>query len=226
MRYLILLLVAFPLLFAQTNYLWEGFNDGNADGWVEFPDDSLASYEVTANQMYHMFYTGSAETWALAYWNSLMPSADYTMLVDFTAHGVTTHMGLCGRFDVQVGSGYVAYAHYGLDRLVVGKYTPGWTTLGTQNFNFVYDQYYQMKFRISSDSLFAKVWELNGTEPGWQIIVTDSELAGPGYVVLECGHHPSGSFSGEFDNVLVADSIPDAMNQTTWAGIKSSFWLR
>lgn len=222
MRYLILLLVAFPLLFAQTTYLWEDFNDGNADGWIETSDDSLASFEVTANLMYHMYYTGSDEVWAIAYWNSEMPSADYTILADFTAHGATTHIGLSGRYDAQEGSGYVAYAHYSLDLLAVGKYTPAWTTLGTLNYNFTSDQYYQMKFRIASDSLFAKVWELNGTEPGWQIIVTDSDLAGPGHVALECGQHPSGPFSGEFDNILVADSIAEAMNPATWAGIKSS----
>lgn len=223
MRYLILLAALLSLGFAETTYIWEDFDDGDADGWTEWPDYGAATYEVTDSFTYHMYYAGSDSEWALAYWDSEMPSADYTMLMDFVAHGATTHVGLCGRFDIQNVTGYIAYAHYGIDRLVVGKYIPGWVTLKTYNFDFSHEQQYQMKFQIEASTLRAKVWEMGSTEPDWQIDVTDSDLTAPGYVELECGSNPSGPFSAEFDNILVSDTIPFALNQTTWGGIKATF---
>lgn len=219
----VVLLVSACTILAQATYLWEDFNDGDADGWVEWPDYLVASYEVTDSLTYHMHYIGSDSEWALAYWDVQMPSSDYTMLMDFVAYSPTSHVGIDGRLDLE-GPAYVAYAHYYSDILVIGKYNNGWTTLDAYSFNFAWGTHYRMKFRVESNVLYAKAWEMGSAEPvNWQVAATDNDLAGPGYIGLECGHNPSGSFSAEFDNILVAEYIPTALQQTTWGMIKAAF---
>jgi len=220
-KYLLFLILLAPLAQAQTTYLWDDFNDGDADGWVEMATG--ATYEVTDSLTYRMSYQGGSDEYALSYWGTLMPVPDYTMLTDFVGHGPTTHVGLDVRFDHATGYSYTVYADYGDDDFIISKYTPDYIELLVMPFDFVYDQPYTMKFYCSGDSLKAKVWETGTSEPDWMLLTADSDITAPGYVALECMRNPSGSFSCDFDNVLVAESIPSVFSQTTWGAIKTVF---
>lgn len=220
-KYLLFLVLLVPLAQAQTTYLWDDFNDGDADGWIEMATG--ATYEVTDSLTYRMSYQGGSDEFALSYWGTLMPAPDYTMLVDFVGHGPTTHVGFDARYDPGPMTCYTVYANYGTDDFYIGKYTPGFILLTIMTYDFEYDVAYSVKFYLSANTLRAKVWETGTSEPDWMLTTTDSDISDAGYIGLECFRNPQGSFSCDFDNVLVADSIPSVFNQTTWGAIKTVF---
>jgi hypothetical protein len=220
--YIVVAVLIASLARAQTTYLWDGWNDGDADGWVEASGN--VTYEVTDSLTYRFSYSGSGDEEGISYWGMMMPDPDYTVLSEFTGHDNTSHIGFDARFDaVSTKWSYTVYVNYLTDQFFIAKYTPGFEVLVTMYYDFVYGQHYCMKFGVYGTSLMAKVWEYGESEPGWLIQTTDVDINDPYYVGLECFTNPSGSFAGDFYYIMVADSIPDVLEQTTWGDIKASF---
>jgi hypothetical protein len=217
---LVICLALFASLVQAQTYLFDDFSDGNADGWVE--DSTGATYEVTDSLTYRFSYSGGQDIFAHSYWGTVMPAADYTIIVNFVGHGPTTHIGFNGRLDPGQMTAYVAYADYGSDDLVICKYDPAYVELATATFNFAYDTGYCLKFDLSGTTLSAKVWEMGGTEPtSWMVQTTDGDFTDPGYVALEAFRAPSGSFRADFYDVFAGDI--SALDQSTWGAIKATF---
>ena len=216
-----LLLVLVPVSAAQMIYLWDDWSDGNANGWVEAP--GAVTYEVTDSLTYRFSYTGSGDEEGVSYWGEMMPDPDYTILSEFVAHPYVTHVGFDARLDSLTKWSYTAYADYLNNSLRIAKYNPGYQVLASTSYDFEYDVRYCIKFGVYGTSLMAKVWEYGSSEPGWLIQTTDSDINDPYFVGLECFRNPSGSFAGDFYYIMVADTIPNVLEQGTWGAIKTVF---
>jgi hypothetical protein len=214
-------LVLVSMVAAQTVYLWDDWGDGDANGWVELA--TAASYEVTDSLTYRFSYDGSGDEFGLSYWGMAMPDPDYMILGEFVAHTPTTHVGFYARYDPTSELSYSAYADYNSDDLSICKRTPDFSVVSHVSYDFMYLQRYCLKFAVYGTSLMAKVWQYGESEPDWMIQTTDGDITAAQHVGLEVMNIPNGSFAGDFYYVMVADSIPNALDQNTWGQIKTVF---
>ena len=233
MRILITVLIVTSICVSQTIYFEDDFEDGNADGWFEFP--SGGTYEVNGEKRYQMSYVGSTNDYCLALRGDVdsvtMSVPDYSVCVEIRGHYPTNIAGVNLRFNVADSTSYACYLNWDLGSFYIGRYDSfyTWTTLTVHSVpgGLNYDTPYWMRFECEDQNLRAKLWQgTAGDEPSmWLLMAVDYTYNANGCIDLDTsGNTPNFDFDVEFDNVTVTPPLT-ALEQTTWGGIKAAQYM-
>lgn len=229
MKFLLtLLIITVPVLQAQTILFEDDFSDGDADGWTEWNPDG--TYEVNTDLRYQLSYPGTEDVDPIAargdVGGTYMSTSNYSVRAKIIAHDPSDYSAIGVRM-VGLLQGYVAFLRYDYNDVAILRHESEfvYSFLGTMpcgELNF--DEPYWLRFKCDNQYLMVKVWE--GTsfqEPDeWLLIVSDTYFSNYGCMILGAVHHDEGACDVEFDNVQVI-GYPDALEQSTWAGIKAAF---
>ena len=211
----------------------DDFEDGNADGWVEFssvPDSAV--YYVDQGWYHFLNYPADASTCALCGDvpdpdTPHMSIADYSFYCRAMSYTGTTHLGFAVRMQAPFlnQQAYVLWLRYSENDFVIWRQDGSVSTsLGQVGFPLAYGETYWIRFEAVSDYFRAKVWQGDlADEPAeWQLSVSDATYSEPGSIGMVCHSYESTEKHAAFDHVLVT-GVPYSFNPCTWAGIKNSF---
>jgi hypothetical protein len=116
------LILAFVAV-SQGDLFEDDFNDGNADGWYEWP--TPGTYDAS-NYYYKMSYSGPEDTFCLALRGDVdsvtMSSSDYSVSVELTTYSPTETSGVDVRFNIADSTCYAAYLNWGAGTCYIGRY--------------------------------------------------------------------------------------------------------
>ncbi len=204
--------------------IYDDFDDGVADGWVEIP--SGAAYEVEGGR-YHFSYTAPDTVMAASLTGDLfglMTVSDYSIrtIVEIESGDIT---GITARYDLFDNSGYAVTLLTEIGgMLVISRLDQG--VLEILSFTFtpiVQGQEYWVRFELNGSDLGAKIWT-GSTEPAsWLLTVVDTAFQNPGSVGLLSIDENSGgtaTLSAWFDEFMVEDDLTLSLSPNTWAAIK------
>ncbi len=204
----------------------DDFNDGNADGWFEYPG---IMYEVIDGE--YCFWGGSAGDMGASFSGDLfgfMSVPDYSFRAQVTLEtGQMT--GQMVRFSYTASYIYV---------LCIGPDIGGLALVKADEYTFnvldlfpmviEYNQPYWMRFEIEGDMLGGRIW--TGTpedEPlVWMVTASDGSVSIPGSIAffgIALDSDGLVPLSCMFDDVEVSDDLSLDLAPGTWASIKSSF---
>lgn len=228
MRVLLPPLLALVALAPAEELVYDDFEDGVADGWLEMP--SGAEYEVV-NGRYHFIHSDADSAGASSLTSDMagsMSVASYSIRAEMEIeYGDLT--GVAARYDYSDDSGYtlsllpesggvmaISRFDQGVMELLAYVVTP--ITCG---------QEYWVRFELSGDLLGAKVWTGDpANEPAnWMVTVYDSTYGDPGYAGLIAWDEEVGGtaeLSTWYDEFLVEDDLTLNFPASTWGSIKSA----
>lgn len=228
MRVFLLSVLALAVVAPAEDLIYDDFEDGMADGWLEMP--SGATYEVVDGR-YHFLHSASDSVAASALTSDGtggMSVASYSIRVQIEIE-YGDLAGVAARYDYVDDSGYtLLLLTEGGGTLAVARFDQGAMELLAFTLTPVaYNQEYWVRFELSGSQLGAKVWTGGaGDEPEeWAITVFDSTYGGPGYAGLIAWDEDVGStadFSTWYDEFLVEDDLTLAFDSSTWGAIKSA----
>ncbi len=224
----IVLLVLVPVLTAQVVLFEDDFSDSNADGW--FVLESQGNYFVNDSSRYQIQYTGVEDVDpCVVRGDSLgiyMTTNNYSVLLEGVGHAPSDYIGIFIRGTL-ANKGYTLFLRYGYDDLCILRHdgVGQWVFIALESFPVVLEEFYWMRFECEDENLRGKVWQgTPGDEPAnWMITAIDSTYNNCGFMGFITGRYSAaGDSDAELDNVVVT-SLPLALHQSTWAGIKSIF---
>jgi len=228
MRLLLPLLLVLLTMAPAEELIYDDFEDGMADGWLEMP--SGATYEVVEGR-YHFLHSASDSVAASAL------TSDETGGMSVASYSIRAQIeieygdlaGVAARYDYVDDSGYtLLLLAEGGGSLALARFDQGAMELLAFTLTPVaYNQEYWVRFELSGDQLGAKVWTgAAGDEPAeWAVTVFDTTYGIPGYVGLVAWDEDIGgtaSFSTWYDEFLVEDDLTLAFDASTWGAIKSA----
>ncbi len=225
----IALLVLSTVLFSQDILFEDDFNDGDAIGWIIVRPEG--NYFVNESLRYDISYDGTGQvppTVARGDSASLfMTVQDYSVLAECIPHLPSLLVGVGVRYSLgDYGYIWCLWAD-GLSFLIlrIDGGPENWEDLGSIYCPIDWDEHYWVRFECDGGTLRAKVWQDPDPEPaGWMLEVSDTTYINNGCVVLYATQaNGIGPAWAEFDNVVVTTITPGALEQSTWALIKSSF---
>lgn len=205
--------------------LSDDFNDGNANGWFEYPG---VTYDVIDGEY---CCWGAASSMGLSYTGDI---AGFMSVPDYSFRAKVRMetgflIGLSVRFSFTAEYIYALCIGDEIGGVALVK-SDGSTgeVLDLYPMPFTYDQPYWMRFEIQDNLLGGKIWI--GTpedEPSeWMVRARDSSVSTSGSIALFCQAPMEGdriSMSAMFDDVEVSDNLTLELHAGTWASIKSSF---
>jgi len=208
--------------------IYDDFEDGTADGWLEMPG---ASYEVSGGR-YHFSHSAADTVIAGSLTGDIfgsMSAASYSIRTEIEIdYGDIT--GVLGRFDLFGMDGYVVTLITEMGGLLaISRMDNGQIQiLAYTLISIVPGQEYWVRFELNEHLLGAKVWTGDvSDEPGyWQLTVSDSTYPDPGSVGLIALDESTGGtaqFSVWFDEFLVEDDLSLDLGAHTWSSIKAVF---
>lgn len=225
---LVLIVLPIAMAAASAELLFsDDFDDGNADGWLEF--FTGAEYTVE-NGWYRMTHSDPDEASAVSTNGDQagsMSVADYSMRVQLSAEAGQVLIAVrynvaqytCYFFAVNPEDDYIAIARSD------GLGTP--VTLSANAYDLTYGEEYWARLEVCGNLLGAKIWQ--GTvsdEPGnWTLMANDDTYSGPGSIGLG-GHDDdqggSADLDVKYDNVEVFDDVSLDFDQSTWGSVKAA----
>ncbi len=229
-KFTIALLILPAILFAEDILFQDDFSDGNADGWIAMFGEG--SYFVNDSLRYDVSYTGTGYVYPCVVRGDsssvYMTENDYSVLLETVIHSPSQYAGVYARgtFDE---TGYVLWLRNTLDDVSIFRHDGQsiYTAIGSVYFPLDYDTHYWMRFQCEGGLLCGKVWQGDvGDEPAdWLLSVFDYTYDNYGFTGFVTGRYSTspGSSHSEFDNVVVTTVTPGAIEQITWAGIKTTF---
>lgn len=230
MKMLIILLTVITAAAFSDVLIFDDFNDGNADGWLEMPTG--ASYTVDEGR-YCFSQTTPDSAYAISM-NSDLPGSmsvpDYTCRVNAILNeGIM--IGIVGRFNAILAQGYgifieVSDTYSNLILIRIDGIGQG-ELLALVPCNFSYGQEYWFRLEVDGPLIGGKYWTgTSGDEPDiWNLTAKDSTYQDPGIFAL------FGYDSGDtaimdisFDDVEITDetTLLDLQN-SSWAFLKAHF---
>lgn len=223
------IMVTVPAIQAQTILFEDDFNDGNADGWTELEPEG--TYIVNDSLRYELSYPGTGNVDPVVVRgdsaNYYMTTTDYSVLVEVIAHDPTDYSGVAVRV-MGFFTGYVAWIRYEYDDICIFRHDApeSYVILAYSSCGpLEYGEAYWVRFECEGSVLRAKLWQGTvGDEPAsWLLSAVDNTYLNNGCMAMISSHDNGGSCDSEFDNVVVTAVEPGALNQETWAAVKSTF---
>ena len=155
-----------------------------------------------------------------------MTTNNYSVLLEGIGHDPSDYICVFIR-GTFMHTGYVLYLRFDDDEVNILRHDGEgqWTFIATAYLPCSLEEFYWMRFECEGDNLRGKVWQgTPGDEPAdWLITATDGTHSNYGFMGFMTGRYSAaGSSDAELDNVVVT-SLPLALEQSTWAGIKSIF---
>ena len=225
----IVLLALSTVLFSQDILFEDDFNDGDALGWIIVRSEG--NYFVNDSLRYDISYDGPDQvppTVARGDSASLfMTVQDYSVLAECIPHLPSLLVGVGVMYSLG-DYGYICCLWPEGDKFYIWRLDgilEEYVDLGSANCSIDWDESYWVRFECEGDTLRANVWQDPDPEPAeWMLIVSDTTYINNGCVVLYATNVDGiGPAWAEFDNVVVTTISPGALEQSTWALIKSSF---
>ena len=227
MKQAIVFVLILSVIAASDTLIYDDFDDGIADGWVEIPTG--AAYEIEGGR-YHFSHTAPDTAMAASLTGDLfglmtVPSYSIRTKVEIESGDIT---GITARYDIFNNNGYAVtlLTEYG-GMLVISRMDQG--ELAILNFTFtpiVQGLEYWVRFELNGSDLGAKIWTGSASvEPSsWLLTVVDTAYQIPGSVgLLSIDENTGGTatLSAWFDEFMVEDDLSLSLNPNTWAAIKS-----
>ncbi|MCD4775977.1 MAG: hypothetical protein K8S15_07985 [Candidatus Aegiribacteria sp.] len=231
MKTAILSLIVISAASFSTVLVSDDFNDGNADGWFEFPTG--ASYTVEAGR-YCFTHTAPDTVWADSWISDIvggMSVSDYSCRVNLMANEGEM-FGIVGRgnFTMVQGYGLLIIIDETDKYLVIIKIEgiAQGQLLGVMPVSFSYGQEYWLRLEMNGNLIGGKYWTGNaGDEPVvWNLTVTDNSYQDPGVFALfgyDSNTGGSASMDVSFDDVEITDETTLDLKSSSWAFVKSLF---
>ena len=225
MRQAIVFAFILSVIAVSDTLIYDDFDDGIADGWVEIPTG--AAYEVEGGR-YHFSHTAPDTAMAASLTGDLfglmtVPSYSIRTQIEIESGDIT---GITARYDIFDNSGYAVtlLTEYG-GILAISRMDQGVLEILTFTFtSIVQGQEYWVRFELNGSDIGAKIWT-GSTEPAsWLLTVVDTTYQNPGSVGLLSIDENSGgtaALSAWFDEFLVEDELTLSLSPNTWAAIKS-----
>lgn len=156
-----------------------------------------------------------------------MTTNDYSVLLEGVGHDPSDYIGIYLRGTL-IHTGYTLWLRYDLNDVCIFSHDGigDWTIIEIENYSQALEEFYWMRFECDGSALRGKVWQgTPGDEPAeWLITTTDDTYDNCGFMGFATGRYYSmGDSDAEVDNVVVTTIPPVALDQSTWAGIKSAF---
>lgn len=160
--------------------------------------------------------------------NIYMTVNDYSVLLEAVGHDPSAYIGIYMRGNLG-HEGYGMWLRFGYDDVCIFRHDgpSTYTAIGLIDFPLAYGEFYWLRFQSEGGLLCCKVWQGDvGDEPiDWLLSVFDYTYDNYGFTGFVTGRYSSspGNSHAEFDNVVVTAVPPGAIEQITWAGIKTTF---
>ena len=227
MRKTIVFVFVFSIIAVSDILIYDDFEDGIADGWLEIPTG--AAYEIEGGR-YHFSHTAPDTVMAASLTGDLfglmtVPSYSIRTQVEIESGDIT---GITARFDIFNNNGYAVTLLTEVGGiLVISRMDQGELQILSFTFtSIVPDQEYWVRFELNGSDLGAKIWTgSTSAEPDtWLLTVVDATYSNPGSVgLLSIDENTGGtaSLSAWFDEFTVEDDLTLSLNPNTWAAIKS-----
>lgn len=213
------------LLFISSILFQDNFNDGNADGWFTV---GPSTYSVEGNR-YH-FSGGGAVNDATSYMGDsgeTMSIADYSARTDVDID-VGNLGGLMVRYSEEGEYNMMLVLNHPSQSLNLYRWY--WTSielLDSYTFPVEIGTTYRVKFQCIGNTFSGKSWRIEEAEPTeWFVSATDTLSRNGAVALFAAGTSKKDNMvylSCYYDNVVVEDPIPFALNQSSWATIKATF---
>lgn len=227
MRKAFVFVVVFSIIALSDILIYDDFDDGIADGWLEVPMG--ATYEVVGGR-YHFVHTAPDTAVAASltgdqFGSMTVSSYSIRTKIEIESGDIT---GIAARFSIFTNSGYAAtlLTESGGTLAIVRMDQGELEVLAYSLTSIVPDQEYWVRFELNGSDLGVKIWTGSvSLEPDyWLITVVDTTYQNPGSVGLISIDEFSGgtaSLSAWFDEFQVDDNLSLSLNSDTWGAIKS-----
>ena len=227
MRKTIVFVFVFSIIAVSDILIYDDFEDGIADGWLEIPTG--AAYEIEGGR-YHFSHTAPDTAMAASLTGDLfglmtVPSYSIRTQVEIESGDIT---GITARFDIFNNNGYAVTLLTEVGgMLVISRMDQGELQILSFTFtSIVPDQEYWVRFELNGPDIGAKIWTgSTSAEPEtWLLTVVDATYPNPGSVGLLSIDENSGGtaiLSAWFDEFQVDDDLTLSLSPNTWAAIKS-----
>ncbi len=227
MRKTIVFVFVFSIIAVSDILIYDDFEDGIADGWLEIPTG--AAYEIEGGR-YHFSHTAPDTAMAASLTGDLfglmtVPSYSIRTQVEIESGDIT---GITARFDIFNNNGYAVTLLTEVGgMLVISRMDQGELQILSFTFtSIVPDQEYWVRFELNGPDIGAKIWTgSTSAEPEtWLLTVVDATYPNPGSVgLLSIDENTGGTaiLSAWFDEFQVDDDLTLSLSPNTWAAIKS-----
>ncbi len=227
MKQAIVFVFVFSVIAVSDILIYDDFEDGIADGWLEIPTG--AAYEIEGGR-YHFSHTSPDTAMAASLTGDLfglmtVPSYSIRTQVEIESGDIT---GITARFDIFNNNGYAVTLLTEVGgMLVISRMDQGELQILSFTFtSIVPDQEYWVRFELNGPDIGAKIWTgSTSAEPEtWLLTVVDATYPNPGSVGLLSIDENSGGtaiLSAWFDEFQVDDELSLSLSPNTWAAIKS-----
>ena len=227
MKQAVVFVFVFSIIAASDILIYDDFEDGISDGWLEIPTG--AAYEIEGGR-YHFSHTAPDTAMAASLTGDLfglmtVPSYSIRTQVEIESGDVT---GITARYDIFNNNGYAVTLLTEVGgMLVISRMDQGELQILSFTFtSIVPDQEYWVRFELNGSDIGAKIWTgSTSAEPEtWLLTVVDATYPNPGSVGLLSIDENSGGtaiLSAWFDEFQVDDDLTLSLSPNTWAAIKS-----
>lgn len=229
MKTVVIILISIAATAFSTVLVSDDFNDGNADGWIEFPPE--ATFEVSAGR-YCFSSTHSDSAIAVALIADLpdsMSLSDYSCRVNaINTEGALLVIGL--RASLLLEAGYALFLNYSDSSIYIlrGEGIGGGELLAIVPYSLTLGQEYWIRIEVKGDLIGAKVWTgTTGDEPvSWNLTASDDMLQASGFFTMfgfDRNWGGSATTAVSFDDVVITSETTLGLESNSWAAIKSCF---